>query len=79
MKLLQKIDQPATYAFVGGFCLGLIVYDPWLRSHPSFSAGARALLMFLFSVFVATSRLVAEARRRKEKGEQFEKHGHGWP
>jgi hypothetical protein len=76
MKLLQKIDQPATYAFVGGFCLGLIVYDTWLRSNPSFSSGARALLMFLFSVFMATSRLVAEAQRRKEKDVQFEKHEH---
>jgi hypothetical protein len=79
MKLLQKIDQPATYAFVGGFCLGLIVYDTWLRPSPSFSSGTRICLMLLFSVFMGASRGLAEARRRKEKDAQFEKHGHGWP
>jgi hypothetical protein len=72
MKLLEKIDQPATYAFVAGFCVGLLVYDTWLRSGSPFSGGARSFLMLFVSVFLATSRLVAEARRRKEKREQYE-------
>jgi hypothetical protein len=74
MKLLEKIDQPGTYGFVAGFCVGLLVYDTWLRSSPSFSGGARGFLLFFVSLFLATSRLVAEARRRKEKREQLERH-----
>ena len=74
MKLLDKIDQPSTYSLVAGFCLGLLVYDTWLRSHPSFSVGVRILVMLLFSVFLMTSRLVEEARRRKQKNEQLEAH-----